>query len=220
MPHHDLGARRNSREERNKIQRESSFYPKCSREAIHFTQGPARSAALPEIPPLTLPFSQGMETLRARAPRILCLVCILLLGLATLPAHATAPARPASILDDYQFQEQTRKGLGYLYNMDFAAADATFAEIAALHPDHPVSPFLEALVPWWTIQLEPSDTSEDAAFLASMERVLDISERRLDANPRDIDAMFFKAGAHAFRGRLHSDRKNWVRAARDGQPQA
>lgn len=158
-----------------------------------------------------------MDTLRARAPRFVCLLCALALGLAALPVQAAVPARTASILDDYQFQEQTRKGLGYLYNMDFAAADATFAEIASLHPDHPVSPFLQALVPWWTIQLEPSDTSEDEAFLASMERVLEISDRRLDANPRDVDAMFFKAGAHAFRGRLHSDRKRWLRAARDGQ---
>jgi tetratricopeptide (TPR) repeat protein len=157
-----------------------------------------------------------MYILRARAPRFVCLVCALVLGLAALPAQGAA-ARPVSILDDYQFQEQARKGLDYLYNMDFAAADAVFSEIAALHPKHPVSPFLQALVPWWTIQLEPSDTSEDEAFLNSMERVLEISERRLDANPRDLDAMFFKAGAHAFRGRLHSDRKRWLRAARDGQ---
>jgi tetratricopeptide (TPR) repeat protein len=144
-------------------------------------------------------------------------VCALVLGLAALPAQGATAARPVSILDDYQFQEQARKGLDYLYNMDFAAADATFAEIAARYPDHPVSPFLQALVPWWTIQLEPSDTSEDEEFLDSMERVLDLCERRLDANPRDVDAMFFKAGAHAFRGRLHSDRKHWLKAARDGQ---
>lgn len=161
-----------------------------------------------------------MNILRVCAPRFVCLVCTLFLVLAAVPALAAqgpAVARPASILDDYQFQEQVRKGLGYLYNMDFAGADATFAEIAASHPEHPVSPFLQALVPWWTIQLEPSDDSEDKAFLASMDRVLEICEKRLDANPEDLDAMFFKAGAHAFRGRLHSDRKNYVRAARDGQ---
>lgn len=158
-----------------------------------------------------------MDTLRARSPRFVCLVYALVLGWAALPAPAAAAALPPSILDDYQFQEQARKGLDYLYNMDFAAADATFAEIAARYPDHPVSPFLQALVPWWTIQLEPSDTSEDEEFFDSMERVLDLCEKRLDADPRDIDAMFFKAGAHAFRGRLHSDRKHWLKSARDGQ---
>lgn len=161
-----------------------------------------------------------MDTPRARSSRFVCLVYLLLAGLAAVPAlaqGAKAAARPTSILDDYQFQEQAKKGLDYLYNMDFAAADATFAEIATLHSDHPVSPFLQALVPWWTIQLEPSDTSEDEEFFASMERVLDLCDRRLKANPKDLDAMFFKAGAHAFRGRLNSDRKNWLKAARDGQ---
>ena len=160
-----------------------------------------------------------MNILRARAPRSVYLVYALFLVLAAVPVLAQGPAvaRPASILDDYQFQEQVRKGLGYLYNMDFAGADATFAEIAESHPEHPVSPFLQALVPWWTIQLEPSDDSEDEAFLSSMERVLEICEKRLKANPKDLDAMFFKAGAHAFRGRLHSDRERYLRAARDGQ---
>jgi tetratricopeptide (TPR) repeat protein len=147
-------------------------------------------------------------------------VYLLAVGLAAVPAwaeQAAAPAQPVSILDDYQFQEQAKKGLDYLYNMDFAAADEAFSVIAVRYPDHPVTPFLQALVPWWTIQLEPSDTSEDAEFFASMEKVLDLCEKRLDANPRDVDAMFFKAGAHAFRGRLLSDRKSYLRAARDGQ---
>ncbi|HBL25863.1 MAG TPA: hypothetical protein DD490_03405 [Acidobacteria bacterium] len=151
-----------------------------------------------------------MDTPRLRAS---VLAGVVLLGLAAFPAAA----RPASILDDYQFQEQARKGLDYLYNMDFAAADEAFAVIAIRHPDHPVSPFLQALVPWWTIQLEPRDTSEDEAFFAAMERVIDLCDRRLARDPQDLDALFFQAGAHAFRGRLHADRENYLRAARDGQ---
>lgn len=118
-----------------------------------------------------------MDNPRVFSSRFVCLVCALLLALVAVPAMAqeTVAAPPASILDDYQFQEQARKGLGYLYNMDFAAADATFAEISSRHPDHPVSPFLQALVPWWTIQLEPGDTSQDATFLASMDRVIELS---------------------------------------------
>ncbi len=160
-----------------------------------------------------------MDTPRARSSRFVCVVYVLALGLAAAPvlAQGAAAARPASILDDFQFQEQARKGLDYLYNMDFAAADDTFSIIALRYPDHPVSPFLQSLVPWWTIQLEPSDTSEDDEFFASMEKVLDLCEKRLDANPKDLDALFFEAGAHAFRGRLHSDRGHWLKAARDGQ---
>src|SRR4028119_2057977 len=132
-----------------------------------------------------------MDSHRALSSRILRLACASLLLLAfAVPALAqggTAAPRPASILDDFQFQEETRKGLGYLYNMDFAAADATFSVIADRHPDHPASPFLQALVPWWTIQLEPGDESQDEAFLAAMDRGLEISEGRPAAADRERD---------------------------------
>lgn len=162
---------------------------------------------------------QRSRALRVSVSAFALLVLVTAGAAATSAASVAKAARPRtpSILDDYQFQEQVKKGLGYLYDMDFAGADSVFAEIAARYPDHPVSPFLQALVPWWTIQLEPDDTSEDAAFFRAMDEVLRRSEKRLAADPEDIDAMFFKTGAHAFRGRLHSDRRNWIKAAKDGQ---
>lgn len=50
-----------------------------------------------------------------------------------------------------------------------------------------------------------------------MDEVIKLCDRRLRADKNDLDGMFFKAGALAFRGRLYTDRKNWLRAARDGQ---
>ena len=145
------------------------------------------------------------------------LAVLVLLAAGPAGAQTAVPQRPPSILDDYQFQEQMKQGLGYLYDMDFAGADAVFADIASRYPGHPVSPFLQALVPWWTIPLEPDDTSQDAAFFAAMDEVLRRCEAGLAADPEDIDAMFFQTAAHAFRGRLHSDRRKWLKAARDGQ---
>lgn len=149
-----------------------------------------------------------------QSARRLALALVLLFAAGT--AQADQPAQP-SVLDDPVFQETVQQGLKYLYDMDFAAADATFATLAGRHPGHPVVPFLQALIPWWAIQLEPDDTSQDAAFVAAMDEVLDVCDRRLKADPQDIDALFFKTGAHAFRGRVHSDRRRWLKAARDGQ---
>lgn len=142
-----------------------------------------------------------------------------LLALAiSIPAVAQAPAvQPASILADPWFQEQARMGLKYLYDMDFGAADGVFSTITERYPDHPVGPYLQALLPWWAIQIEPDDPSQDPAVFDAMETVLDVCDRRLRKSPGDVDALFFKAGAHALRGRLHADRRNWLRAARDGQ---
>ncbi len=130
---------------------------------------------------------------------------------------APAAAKPWSILDDAAFRDDARRGLDRLYDMDFAAANAAFAGIEHSHPGHPVGPFLRALAPWWEIQVDPEDKSRDDAFFDAMDEVIDRCDRRLRRDRDDLDAMFFKAGALAFRGRLHSDRKSWLRAARDGQ---
>jgi tetratricopeptide (TPR) repeat protein len=151
----------------------------------------------------------------SRTLAILLSIVSLLGGFAVKPAAADAP--PPSILADPVFQAEAKKGLDALYNMDFAAADEVFAKLAALYPDHPVSPFLHGLLPWWAMQLEPDDTSQDAAFLADMEKVIARCDRRLDADEHDVDALFFKSGALAFRGRLHADRKRYLKAARDGK---
>ncbi|MES1245708.1 MAG: tetratricopeptide repeat protein, partial [Acidobacteriota bacterium] len=132
-------------------------------------------------------------------------------------AASAQTAQPASVLADPWFQDQARAGLKNLYDMDFGAADGIFATITERYPDHPVGPYLQALLPWWAIQIEPDDPSQDPVVFDAMETVLDVCDQRLRKNPGDVDALFFKAGAHALRGRLHADRRNWLRAARDGQ---
>jgi len=148
----------------------------------------------------------------------LCALPLVLLALLAGPAaRAQTPPQAASILADPGFQEAASKGLNALYDMDFATADDVFNELALRYPEHPVSPFLHGLLPWWAMQLEPDDSSQDDAFLADMEEVIARCDRRLKADRRDIDALFFKSGALAFRGRLHSDRRRYLRAARDGK---
>jgi tetratricopeptide (TPR) repeat protein len=49
-----------------------------------------------------------------------------------------------------------------------------------------------------------------------LETVIDICDKRLDKNPDDVTALFFKGGSLGFRGRLRANRGNWVGAARDG----
>jgi hypothetical protein len=139
----------------------------------------------------------------------------ILLSLLLLALPAAAKQR--SLLDDEVFREEARRGLAHLYDMDFAEADAVFADIEKRHPGHPVGPLLRALPTWWEIQVDPADESRDGAFFDAMKEVIDRCDRRLRADRHDPDALFFKAGALAFRGRLHSDRKNWLRAARDGK---
>jgi len=142
---------------------------------------------------------------------LLCLA--LLLGFAAIPAAATSK----SVLDDPEFRAEVRQGLDRLYDMDFAGANAAFATVEQHYPGHPVGPFLRSLGPWWEILIDPDDESHDDAFFHAMDEVIDRCDKRLRADREDLDGMFFKAGALAFRGRLQSDRKHWLRAALDGK---
>jgi tetratricopeptide (TPR) repeat protein len=60
-------------------------------------------------------------------------------------------------------------------------------------------------------------TDDDEHFYAAMERVVDWSDRILKANPDNFDAMLFKGAALGFRGRLKSNREEWLAAALDGR---
>ncbi|HVS00561.1 MAG TPA: tetratricopeptide repeat protein [Thermoanaerobaculia bacterium] len=140
----------------------------------------------------------------------------LLAGAFPAEARAKRPAAP-SILDDAAFRTEVQGGLDHLYAMDFAAAQTAFSHIEARYPGHPVGPFLRALVPWWTLLLDPEDPRHDKEFLAAMDEVIRRSEARLRRNPDDMDGLFFRTGASAFRARLHAFRRDWFKAGKDGQ---
>jgi len=136
---------------------------------------------------------------------------------AALPAAAQPRDDPSTILDDRAFEMPARRGLGLLYNAQFAEAEAAFDTLAARYPDHPAAAFLRALVPWWRILLDLSDTSHDEAFYRAMDDVVRRADRRLRRDPHDLDARFFKGAALAFRARLRANRRDYVRAAFDAK---
>jgi tetratricopeptide (TPR) repeat protein len=142
---------------------------------------------------------------------------LLLLGILAAPAVAGAAARPPTILDDAGFRADTLAGLERLYQMDFPGAERSFAGIGERFPDHPAGAFLRALVPWWSLLLDPDDTSHDAQVLAAMDEVVARADRRLRRDREDLDALFFKTGAFAFRARIHAYRGRWMKAALDGR---
>ncbi len=137
---------------------------------------------------------------------------------APLVAHAqTAPPAQRSLLDDTLVRFQAERGLDALYNLDFDRADQHFRSIAQRHPDHPIGPFLMALTTWWEILLDLTDTNHDAAFYQQMDDVIARCNTLLRRDPNSFDARFFKGAALGFRGRLRSNRGEYVRAASDGK---
>ena len=141
--------------------------------------------------------------------------CVLLAGLSVGLLAAAAAAQP-SILDDAEVGRNVKSGLEALYDMDFDQSRAQFSVVTEQFPDHPIGPFLEGLSLWWEILLNYSDTSNDEDFYALMTEVIRRSNDALALEPNSFDAQFFKGIALGFRGRLRSNRRDWIRAAADG----
>lgn len=135
--------------------------------------------------------------------------------------YPTAWSKPiqGSILSDPLLLSDADKALDHLYNMRFSKADSIFLRIEKRYPGHPIGPFLKSLTQWWHIlsTLTVHDTSRDKAFLAQMDLVIELSEKLSKKRQHEFDALFFRTAAHGFRGRLLSDRENWLRAAQDGK---
>ena len=124
-----------------------------------------------------------------------------------------SPSAEASVLESRFVRKTGRRGLDFLYDMKFAKAERAFAKITERYPGHPVGPFLEALSTWWRILLDLTDTSHDEQFYDQMETVVERADEMLEERPDDQDAIFFKAAALGFQGRLASNRSDWWSAA-------
>ncbi len=135
----------------------------------------------------------------------------------TQTQSATVPDHASSILDKSFVRKNGTKGLDYLYGMQFEKARARFDKIDERYPGHPVGPFLKGLNLWWTIMLDLTDTSHDEAFIEQMNVVLARCDSLLNEDSGHFDAALFKAAAHGFLARLHSNRLRWWKTIRNGQ---
>lgn len=109
-----------------------------------------------------------------------------------------------------------RLGLDNIYNVKFDKAEQYFDEVKDLYPEHPVGYFLDAMVDWWKLTLNKDDKRFNSSFLKKINRVIEKCDELLEENPKDINALFFKAGAIGYRGRFYANDESWVNAAKDG----
>jgi tetratricopeptide (TPR) repeat protein len=119
-------------------------------------------------------------------------------------------------IEDPAIDAKVRRGIDYIYNIEFEKADKEFAEVVRLAPDHPAGPFFQAMIEWWRVLSNFDDESRDQGFYAMLDKVVEMCDKRLEVNANDVTALFFKGGAVGFRGRLRSNRGAWLKAANDG----
>lgn len=119
-------------------------------------------------------------------------------------------------IEDRLIDMRVQQCIDKIYNFEFDKAEADISEVIKLCPDHPVGYFFRAMVQWERIISKFDDESQDKKLYKLLDVVIDICEKRLDENPEDVAAMFFKGGAVGFRGRLRANRGKWLGAINDG----
>jgi tetratricopeptide (TPR) repeat protein len=122
----------------------------------------------------------------------------------------------AQWIEDRVIDERVQHSIDELYNFEFDKAESDISEVIRMRPDHPVGYFFRAMIQWERIISKFDDESQDEKLYKMLDVVVEICEKRLDGNPEDVAAMFFKGGAVGFRGRLRANRGKWLGAANDG----
>lgn len=118
---------------------------------------------------------------------------------------------------DSNLENRIRRGIDYIYNIQFDSAEVVFKRIMLDYPQNPVGRFFLAMIDWWKIAIDPDNESLDELFFEKLEDVIYHCDQILKEDEKNLDAIFFKGGAIGFRGRLRALRDSWIKAADDGR---
>lgn len=126
------------------------------------------------------------------------------------------PALPQTEAEE-AFEFHTRRGIDYVYNLEFENADREFREMVRLKPQHPAGHFFLVMVQWWRILTDIDNDENDNAYHESLDGVIELCDAMLKRNPNDVTALFFKGGSIGYQGRLRTHRSQWLAAANAGR---
>ncbi|MFY0607984.1 MAG: tol-pal system protein YbgF [Cyclobacteriaceae bacterium] len=145
-------------------------------------------------------------------------ILILTIGFAELKAQVV-PARldsNYSLLSNPFVQMEATQAINDMYNFEFERSMSHFRYLRNQYAWHPLPYFLMGLNYWWRILPNFKNEEYDATFYAYMDTSRVLAERLYEDYDK-IEGAFMLAATYAFEGRLHSERRNWTRAASAGK---
>ncbi|MBO3699133.1 tol-pal system protein YbgF [Roseivirga sp. E12] len=135
--------------------------------------------------------------------------------------HALAQSasnRSEYLLLNMPLQIEITDAVDNMYNFNFHKAEVDFNWLKYRYPEHPLPYFLYGISTWW--QMLPNleaETPLGDEFLAYMDSAIVKAKVLLEQDENNVEAAFFLAGSYGFKGRYHSEKKNWGRAASAGK---
>ncbi len=122
------------------------------------------------------------------------------------------------LLKNRYVEIESTQAMHDMYNMNFDRAARQYNYLKKQYGWHPLPYFLLGLNEWW--RLMPygitDETPWDESFLAYMDSAEVLAER-LYEEVNELEGAFFLSAVYAFKGRLYSDRGDYVKAAFAGK---
>jgi tetratricopeptide (TPR) repeat protein len=112
---------------------------------------------------------------------------------------------------------QIQAGVEDYYSFDYNGALARFDRVIAAMPDHPAGYFLKAEAYWWLFLNDRQNGRARRELDRWLGEAITRGERRLAANPDDVETLFILGSAYGRRGMLAGTSKDAWSAARDAQ---
>jgi tetratricopeptide (TPR) repeat protein len=91
-----------------------------------------------------------------------------------------------------------REVLFCIYSYDFGKARDKLQIVRKEIQDHPVTPFMDALILYWEYYPLMPGTAESDDFINLMEQAIDMAEKNVELHPGDPEANFFSLFGKAF----------------------
>ncbi len=139
--------------------------------------------------------------------------CFLIFLLILLTGQAALPQK--GYLQRADLLALAEKGLLQTYNFQFEEARRYQKKLEEETPDHPVPPFMEALIIYWeSFPLQPG-TAEGERFIKLMELSVERAQSMIDSENLHMEGVFFDLFGRAFQAMFWADNGKAARVVPD-----
>lgn len=136
---------------------------------------------------------------------------------AQLYSSAELDKRYDMVLKNPSVEIESTDAINHLYNFRFFEADREIRWLKYRFPNHPMPHFMLALAEWWKIVPNTDVTKYDDKMIMHLDSAIYLAKRLYNDVENKVEPAFFLAASYAFKGRLHSERKHWAKAAFAGK---
>jgi len=116
------------------------------------------------------------------------------------------------LLNNMYIQMEVNASVNAIYNAEHDKVEKDFKWLRYRFPNHPLPYFLYGLNEWWKIVPEPYLHPNNEKMIAYLDTAQFYAEAMFEKNAEDMEAAFFLAAIHGFKGRFYAENQSWTKA--------